>query len=486
MAGPDEHGRTVLSAVLAGRGTQDTRVLDYAAARLTEGHFTDRVQARLYRLCLRYADAYRAVLPRKVLADLLRGEPPGTALAYGEYYDALCAGVPSADEFRLSVDQLVELALDRATGDALAQGMQILGEGAYEEDGAVFLRGHAAARAHVMSAFAAAERDAGNAQAPEGDARREKELILGRYARAKELRARGESPGVKFGIAGLDRKLKSGVTPGSLSVVLGWTSAGKTSFCVQWAWHVSVVQGRDVVYFTTETLRPQIIAKLIARHSRLPRFGLPRGLDSDDILGGTLDAAQETALREVVADFSSGPYGRCWVAQCGRSAGVGTIESRLAAARRQFRPAMVFVDYAQLLSPERSYRESKLNVDLAGVVKDLKQVAAAFDGGNGVPVATPWQTTRKGRENLKTAGGYSLLDVAETKEAADTADLVVSLVDPEKDSSAGRAVPIEAAVLKNRLGVRNFSARLTADFATSYFGEDRTTSEDLTMLGGGE
>lgn len=482
-----EHGKNVLGRVLASRGSADTADLDYAVARLlpAEHFFTDRVQAALFELCRRYADNYRAVLPKKVLDDVLRDKPPGTALLYGEYYDALCEREVADDEFRHSVDQLRDLAAERVTGEALAQGITILQSGARDERTGEVLHGHAAAREHVLAAFAAAERDATGTDTPDGDIRAEREKILGQYARAKELRLSGRAPGVQFGISGLDDKLKSGVAPGSLNIVLGWTSAGKTSYCVQWAWHVSVVQQRDVVYFTTETLRPGIVAKLIARHSRLAKFGLPKGLNSDDILGGTLDPEEEDSLNQVVADLTSGPYGRIQVTQCGKAAGVSVIESRLAANRRQFTPAIAFVDYAQLLVPERNgYRDAKYNVDLAGIVKDLKQVGAAFGEGAGIPVVTPWQVSREGRRNLKPGEGYTLLDVAETKEAADTADLVLALVDPGKDTTRGRAVPVEAMVLKNRLGERNFGVQLTADFATSFF-DPRTTSETSFLDIGG-
>jgi hypothetical protein len=99
-------------------------------------------------------------------------------------------------------------------------------------------------------------------------------------------------------------------------------------------------------------------------------------------------------------------------------------------------------------------------------------------------MVSPWQVTREGRKNARSSGGYSLLDVSETKEAADSADLVVALLDPETDTSRGRAVPIEATVLKNRDGERNFAARLTADFSTCWFGSQASTTAEGVMAMG--
>lgn len=470
----------MLAAILAGAGRQQTGVLDYASARLSPDHFTDEVQRKLFQLCQLYAEQARAILPRQVLADLLRDQAPGRLQQYTESYDALAAMAVTAADFKWSVAQLRELAAERETGYALAQGMKILQSGAYDDDGA-FFKGHKAAREHVLAAFAAAESAHSTAEAPEGDVRREGSVVLARYAKAKEARLAGTASGIAFGVEELDRRLPAGVLPGSLSIVLGWTSAGKTSYCVSWAHHAAVAQGRDVVYFTTETLRPQVTAKLVARHSREAKFGLPEGLDSAAILAGTLSEPQENAFRAVLSDFSGSGYGRVYVVQCPRAATVGTFEARLSAIGRQFHPGLVIMDYAQLLHPDGRWRE-KSHENQAEVAKGLKEVAATFADGAGVPVVTPWQVSREGRRSLKNAGGYDLLDVADTKVAADTADLVIALIDPPEDKTGGIRMAMRAAVIKNRDGQRNFEAELTADFRTCFFGARRTT-ENISVEG---
>lgn len=481
MATATEHGKTALSAVFYGGGSLGA--LDYLRSRLAEEHFEDVVQRALFRLACNYADQCRGIIPKAVLADALRGQPPGRALQVAEYYDLLAEHCPEGHEFKFSVLQLRDLAAERATGDALHQGMEIL-RGGVRDDQDNLIQGHKSAREHVLEAFAAAERLNSGGESPQGDVRAEGAGILARYARAKELRVSGSASGVAFGIEELDHRLPAGVMPGSLNIVLGWTSAGKTSFCVNWAWHAAVSQGRDVVYFTTETLRPQVTAKLLSRHSRLERFGLSRGLDSNDILAGTLDAAGEAALNAVLSDFTApkSGYGRINVVQTPRAATVGTIEAMLASIDRQYRPAICFMDYLQLLDPHRRRRDSSQSEDLSGIVKEAGQVAGTFADGAGIPFVSPWQVTREGRKNARTSGGYSLLDTGGTKEAADSADLVLSLMDPEKDTSGGLSVPIDLTVLKNRAGRRNITVQLRADFATCcYTPADRITSNDSVL-----
>ena len=468
MADATEHGKTVLAAILAGRGQNNTSVLDLAAARLAPEHFPDPVQQGLFVIAQRYADQARAILPRAALADALRSAPPGRVQQYTEYYDALCQrGAVLAGDLHWAITQLQELADDRDTGTVLAEAMEILRAGITDDEG-TFLRGPRAARERVLAGLAAIERRHAGSRAPEGDVRAEARQVWDRYAEAKRLRFQGSAPGVAFGIPELDRRLPAGVLPGSLNIVLAWTSAGKTSFCIQWAWHASVMQGSDVAYFTTETLRPQVVAKLLARHSRLEKFGLPDGLDSAQILAGNLGDDGERALAAVLHDFSSGPYGSVNVIQTPRSATIGTVEARLAAIGRRRRPAICFMDYLQLLAPERARRDSRVDADLAGIVKEAGQVAATFMGGSGIPFVSPWQVTREGRKEALKSGGYSLLDTGGTKEAADSADLVIALLDPEKYENP-RDVPVEATVLKNRDGARNFTASLSADFTTCWF-----------------
>jgi replicative DNA helicase len=479
-----EHGKTVLAAIFAGRGQQNTAVLDLAVTRLTPEHFPDTVQRTLFVLAQRYADQTRGILPRAALADVFRDAAPGQLQLYGEYYDALCQrGAVLGPDLAWAIGQLRELYDERATGEALARGMEVLRSGIEDERG-TFVKGHQAARQYVLSAFAEVEQRHSGAAAPAGDVRAEPQAIWERYAKAKEQRVQGRVPGVAFGIPELDRRLPAGVLPGSLNVVLGWTSSGKTSFCVQWAWHAAVMQGRDVVYFTTETLRPEVTARLLARHSRLEKFGLPQGLDSMQILAGNLDPPQEGMLARVIQDFTSGPYGSLNVIQTPRAATIGTIEARLAAIGRRYRPAICFMDYLQLLDPERSRRDSRQHEDLSGIVKEAGQVAATFSDGAGIPFVSPWQVTREGRKEALKTGGYSLLDTGGTKEASDSADLVLALMDPEKYENP-RDVEIKATVLKNRSGPRNFTASLSADFTTCVFSSAaRTTaSSDVMNMG---
>jgi replicative DNA helicase len=460
-----DHGRVVLGAVLFGSGSMTA--LQYARQRLGDVHFEDPGQRDMFTLLCRYADQAGGILPRKALEDVLRNRDPGAALVFLERYDALAGRCPAAHEFRHSVDQLRELAAARGTGDALAQAMQILRHGVTGEHGE--LRGHADARRHALGALAAVERDAGLTSTPEGDVTAEGDDVLAEYARTKELRRQGRSPGVEFGLAPLDEAMEGGLLRGEFALVLSATSGGKSSLCVQTAWHGAVVQGLNVVVFTNEALRDQVRRKIVTRHSRLPRFGLERGINEADIRAGRLTEEGERALAAVTADLKTGQYGRLNVVQLPDDCTVSMLAARYTGITRQYGIDLAILDYAQLLTPERNGRDAREHENLGGIVKALARFAVSADGGRGVPLISPWQVKREGQERLKSAGGYQLEDAAGTAEAERAAHVVLSLAAREEDTTGGRAAPVEGTILKNRSGPRGYRLRLTADFATSCF-----------------
>jgi replicative DNA helicase len=257
--------------------------------------------------------------------------------------------------------------------------------------------------------------------------------------------------------------------PSQLYVTDDFIPTHNTSFLVQLAWHAAVVQGANVVFFTTETLRPQVRIKILARHSRLEKFGLREGLNSADIKGGRLTPAGEQAFAAVVSDFAQIP-GRCYVAQMPRGATVASLESRLARITREWPADLVIIDSLQLLRSETRRRTQW--EEAVTVVKDAKDVARTYRSGTGVPVVSPWQVSKEARKAARDRGFYTKEDLNETHEAATSSDIIVSLLEPD-EFTGGRNVLLQCGVPKNRDGEARFgkdaSLTLDTDYATSFF-----------------
>jgi replicative DNA helicase len=473
------HGDVVLAAVIAGSGSM--KALDFAATRLAPEHFEDPRQRDLFTLLTRYALQTHGIMTRQALEDLLRNRKAGSRLALAEYYAAVARAMPKRHEFLHSVDQLCVLAAERETGGALATAMEILRnpDGVRQDDKTV-LCGHEDARSWLLAELARIEQSLRASDSPEGDAHDDADDVLAAYARAKDLQMRGEAPGVLFGIRPLDAFFDGG--PGEMAVIRAGTTIGKSRFCIQMAWHASVVQGKHVVYFTTETLRPQICVNLIARHSRLPQFGLERGLNARQIRAGRLSAADEAALDMVIKDFKHSPYGRLRVVQMPEHCTMSGLAARFAAIEKAFPPDEVFADYLQLFEPDRRTRDGHEWESQAGILKRAKRWCGAARKGRGVAFVTPWQVNRGGRQNLRVSGKYTLEDSSGTQEASNTPDIVLDLLDREEDTSGGRRAPLAVAVMKVRDGPRGRQLDIEADYATCHFAErDRLGEADLEM-----
>jgi replicative DNA helicase len=472
----------VIRAIIAGSGSM--KALDFASTRLTPEHFEDSRQRDLFILLTRYALQTHGIMTRQALEDLLRSRKAGSRLALAEYYTALSRAMPKRHEFLHSADQLRVLAAERETGSALATAVTILRDpdGVRLDDRTV-LCSHEDARSWLLAELARIDQALRQDESPEGDAHDDADDILAAYARAKDLQMRGEAPGVLFGIPPLDAFIEGGVGPGEMAVIRAGTTIGKSRFCIQHAWHVSVVQGKNVVYFTTETLRPQICTNLIARHSRLPRFGLERGLNARQIRAGRLSVAEESALDMVIKDFKTGDYGRLRVVQMPEHCTMSGLAGRFAAIEKAFPPDLAIADYLQLFEPERRTRDGHEWESQAGILKRAERWCAAARKGHGVAFETPWQVNRGGRQNLRASGKYTLEDSSGTQEASNTPDIVLDLLDREEDTSAGRRAPLVIAVMKVRDGPRGRQFDIEADYATCHFAErDKPEEADLGLV----
>jgi hypothetical protein len=470
-----DHGKAILAGIVR-PGRKD--LLETAQRRLIETHFQDPQQRWLWVAMERYLDYTGQVLSREALSGLLRGETAGTVLLYQQYFDALLKLPEDPDGlFWWKVDQLRELAAERQTGEALANSMEILRRGVTDDRGER-IYGHAEARARFMEACGDIDRGYQLQDAPEGDLRSERDDIITDYATRAQAAIEGRGL-VASGIPELDKLLSGGFANGEMDLLAAFTSVGKTSFLVQVAWHASVVQGKNVVFFTSETLRSQIRTKLIARHSRFTtkfRDQFPHGLDSSRIKSGRLTPEEFEFFRITVDHLTLTPtHGRIWLAQIPRGSTVSVIEAKLARLATQFHADLVIIDYLQLLRAER--RRQSTREELAEIVKEAKTVAAGYLNGRGVPVISPWQISREGWKQAKERKGmyHVLSDLAETHESAATSDVIISLLDVS-DTRDKRNVDLTCQVLKNRDGAIGDKFSLTADYATCLYRENHEGS----------
>lgn len=476
MTSAVEHSRRVLAAIVPNRPD----LLDRALRDLTPEQIPDRILANMLSMLERFSEVTQgSVLTHDALADMLASAriDAGTAAAYLEIYDELADLSADDAAFRWSLEQLREQAADRDTNKALTEGMEILTRGITDDHGEN-QRGHLAARQHILTRFAEIDRSLSMQDAPEGDMRDEGRQMLAEYAAQEEQRRAGRSAGIRFGVPALDDRL-GGIHNGELVLIVGYTSDGKTSLCVQLAWSAAVEQGKNVLFLTTETVRNQVRRRIIARHSCLDIFGGGDGINSRDIKDGTLTDEDKARYIATVNDFhGNSGYGRLYVAQVPRAASMGYVESKMLRIQRNMNVDLVIMDYLALLKPDRKRTTDR--EELSNTLKSAKQISTTARDGLGVPFVSPWQVNRTSRAEAEQKGHYTLNALSETAETSNSADTIVSLLAPLDNES--RRTKVKAQLMKHRDGEKANSIELMVDYATSKFTGDHGVASPIDRV----
>ena len=460
---PEEHAQVVLAAILP----SSVRRLDIALRHLTPQHILNAELRYLFELADRYVELAGALPSTDALVDLLGQKfDAATVLYYKELHSRLSSTEVSDGDFRWSLQQLREMRAEMETGEVLTTALNILRNG--HQRGKEFLSGHEDARSFIVSGMAEVEAALQLQDAPEGDVRHEQKDILQDYADAKQRSQSGREAGVLTGVRELD-EVTGGLQAGELSLVVAYSSEGKTGFVVQVAWRAAVVQGLNVYFATSETLRAQVRRKLVARHSVQPMFEMPQGLNTRDLKAGTLQAAQEAKMVDVVQDLTNNSaYGKLHVAQIPRGSTIDTLAARVRRANAQWEGGvdLLVIDYIPLLHPLRPRQNQ--NVEMSDTVKQAKIIAATFDDGRGLPIVSPWQVSRAAWDLAASKGGYTMSALAETSEAEKSSDLLISML-RASETALQRQAEVKVQVLKNRDGERLEGAQVSVDYATCTF-----------------
>jgi replicative DNA helicase len=457
-----EHGKVILSAIIPSRRD----LLDKAMLHLTPSHFIETAQSKIFEMAERYYRVTGAVLSTMALKDLLSktNADAGKISYYLEYMQLFSDGTVSDSDFVWSLEQLKQLKAERETQQALTESMEILTKGVTEKGEEKF--GHEDARIHLVARLAEIDRELHKQASPEGDVRAEQEEIFREYLQVKE---RKTEVGIKFGIDNLDAKLGGGLGRGELALVVGGSSSGKTSLAtIQLAWNAAVMQGKNVFIATSETIRPVVRRKLYCRHSRHPMFAdrCPTGLNSKDAKDGTFTIEEEEIFQDVITDFTTNPeYGKIHVVQVPKGATMDFVESRMIMAQREFHVDLAVVDYFALLRSERKRQQDR--EELSSILKSAKNLTTSFNDGHGVTMVSPWQVNRTWWEKASEVGYYTTAALAETAEATNSPDVLVSILEPRVNDS--REVDLKGQILKNRDGEKSVDLPIHVDYATCKF-----------------
>jgi replicative DNA helicase len=244
-----------------------------------------------------------------------------------------------------------------------------------------------------------------------------------------------EPKGVATGLVDLDQHLVGGLHSSDLVLLAARTSIGKTTFALQVARNVAK-RGETVLFLSLEMNRAPLWQRLIA---------MITGIDSTRIRQHSR-LSQDELARVIAADgeLSMGPLGI--YAQTVQT--VSALRSAtLQAARDHGLPALLIIDYLNLLAPESQRKSNNRVNDIGEISRACKQLAATLN----CPVLALAQLSR-GVEQRQD-GIPRLSDLRESGSLEQDADVVLFLDREEvRDPKSQRKGQVDVLIAKHRLG----------------------------------
>lgn len=288
-----------------------------------------------------------------------------------------------------------------------------------------------------------------------------------------------EAYGITSGFYALDKVIKGGKA-GELHFVLGYTSSGKSLFSVNYAYNAACILGRNVVIFSLEMDKHQLLTLLYCIHSAHEKFQhIHAPISKEDFDLGTLDEEAEDFLKNyVIADLHNNPeYGEILIEYPGEGLTLSTLRSKLMAIQRNMSIDMLIVDYPELMTPDKGQKYSDYGTSLNTIIKGVKQLALTFNNGKGLFVLCPYQANRDGYERAtKNFGVYDLRAMSYANEAERACDIIYSVY-KEVDTKSPHVI---VSNLKNRRGSLFESFKMSVLWPSGYMNVD-TPQTDIDL-----
>lgn len=370
---------------------------------------------------------------------------------YIRFFSSLVSRPVKAESFRYYYEQLVKheirsksLTMINDAQQALTndKGTDLGSYAGYDEMRQVLLRGMYDLDRMVSE------------RTTEGNVREEMDDVLEEYS------ILGKRKGVvSTGFTEID-KHTGGFYPGELWLLVGYAGEGKTFSCINIGHNAVFVQGKNVVFITSETVRSVVRRRLIARH--IVHLG-NKGIDLTAWKKSELSSEALEVMREALADIKdhAKDYGRFELIQMPANATTDFVAAVLAQYQARFHIDLCILDSIHLLQSKKTRQSAYAELD--DMLIDLKKTIVSHENGTGVPLISPWHTNSQGWEEAQKSGIYTKSALAKSSEAERQADVILTIL--RQDSYGDE---LRGSILKNRDGEELSEFYLRVDFNQGY------------------
>lgn len=343
-------------------------------------------------------------------------------------------------DFAVLLERFIEERRNSVLLEALRQARAVATTGLQVDD--KVLRGTDAAAQLLRDQLRAVDRAPGGVKLS-GEVTSDAKEMREEYQRAKMNPVAGNYCGLQQ----IDTTIR-GSKNRELWVHAAYSSHMKSTFALNWCYHLSVFFQSSVVFFSLEMNYEQVRRQLAAMHSFHFRFrdvrhrlGLQAsektdtGLDYERIRDGQLSPREEEFYDLVLSDLEDerNRYGKIHVevADPDKPAfKVADIQNRSEALYSEAPFVKVFVDHSLLIDPEGKY--SSTTEKLNEIFKDLKKLARGFRRGTGMDVTVLHQINRNGLASAlkkKESGRlprYDMTNLSQSSQTEQSADVVTT------------------------------------------------------------
>ena len=319
----------------------------------------------------------------------------------------------------------------------------------------------------------------------------------------EQAMAATKNPAIATGFPSFDRRLDGGFYPG-LYVLGAISSLGKTSFALQMADQIAR-NGHDVMIFSLEMSRHEIIAKSISRLtytiSRTKKGDGSLGKSTRGILAGGLYKHYSAEEMETIAeacDLYKQEYGsRIWIVEGIGNVGVEQIRADVENhVRFTGRRPLVIVDYLQILAPSDPHDTDKRATDknvleLKRMSRDLDLPVLGISALNRDNYTAPVNMAafkESGAIEYGTDALFGLQFVGmdyEEDETDKAREKRIRELRKENDEKAarGEGIRLEVKILKNRNGTKGACDPLVFTPKFNHFAEEATPQGFIPVTG---
>jgi replicative DNA helicase len=222
---------------------------------------------------------------------------------------------------------------------------------------------------------------------------------------------RGKVTGLSTGFRDLDKRT-NGLHPGQMIVIAARPGMGKTSFAMNIAENVAVLQEKPVAIFSLEMGTDELVQRLLFSRARVDAQKLRDGMPEKSFFPKLMNAADELAKAKMFIDDTPG---------------ISILEMR-AKARRMKREGivMIVVDYLQLMKSTSKRAQENRQLEISEISAGLKGLAKELS----IPIIVLAQLNR-GPEQ-RGGGQPRISDLRESGSIEQDADVVGLLMRPER------------------------------------------------------